>query len=466
MKVINHFGYVSASRAQIFGKCMNQFYEVVCNQGSDQYSNGSKDDDEVGVSNDAVYLTFGKIVHKCLEKFYTADGNKRTKKFLLSLFRKYYVKYGLIDKDYYELGYYMLDDFFSYAMNDAPKRKIVATEQFFDYLLLGMDYYKELGVDGLVKLCKKNDLSYLSSVSDDVDKSVDRLIKLLMDNDVLPRAKGTIDAIFYLGDGVYEIVDYKTSNYQPSQDEVDSNVQVALYDLAFHECPSMKKLWVNGKKPKSVILSMHYLRYGSKGVVQTGMSDEDRIMNKRFYIDTYLQMATFKREDFYPNLNTFCSWCDCCDKCKVFQDALSGDEESDIEFINDLSDETFSECVNKSDKLKSRIKILEKELNESNSRMKMCFKRDHKKESVIVNEREYYLTNYTRRQLYTTTTIKVLKKYGLFKINDFIDNMSVGKVEDICSDVPEAWNEIQKKCLKMYVGAPMIKSRKIPKCKS
>ena len=155
------------------------------------------------------------------------------------------------------------------------------------------------------------------------------LIDLLEANDVLPKAKGTIDAIFYLGNGLYEIVDYKTSAYLPSQDEVDANIQVALYDLAFMECPSLQKLWVGGKKPKSILISMHYLRFGLKGVVQTGMSEEDRMLNKRYYVDTYTQMATFNPDDFLQELNTFCPWCDCCENCDSYKAVVEADESAD-----------------------------------------------------------------------------------------------------------------------------------------
>ncbi|MGQ9758697.1 MAG: RecB family exonuclease [Actinomycetota bacterium] len=45
-----------------------------------------------------------------------------------------------------------------------------------------------------------------------------------------------VDRLVDLGNGVYEVHDYKTSSSLPEQDKLDTDRQLALYQLAVHDC--------------------------------------------------------------------------------------------------------------------------------------------------------------------------------------------------------------------------------------
>jgi hypothetical protein len=416
--------YISASRAGMFENCKYQFYLDVIKYGHDQYSNDeSATDDEI---NDPVYLIFGKVMHKTLELFW--KGKKRDKKTLFRLFRENYVSYALNNKYYYELGHEMLSLYVHYLKYDAPRRKFIGAELFFDFLL------DETKTSENYKVDEKGNII-----------------------DLRPRAKGTIDSIYYLGNGIYEINDYKTSNWLPSQEDVDANIQMALYDLAFMEAPCLKKYYYHGIEPKAIILVMHYLRF-EEGVIKTQISKREREINKQFFIDTFYQMNSMKTDQFNSELNNFCCFCGYCEECGAYNSAL----QEDIFVLNNKKD--FKSCIKNIDELKARIKILNAKLAEQNSKC-MSYFRKEKHNIVQVGDREYYTTNYTKRYLLPTVAMKILKENDLWNTKDMIEDIPVGKVEKLCKDYPEVWEKIQRKALKRYVGNEMLKSRKIPKYK-
>jgi len=53
--------------------------------------------------------------------------------------------------------------------------------------------------------------------------------------------RGFIDRLGYCGNGVYEIHDYKTSGFLPSQDKLDADRQLALYQIGIKEQFPMPK---------------------------------------------------------------------------------------------------------------------------------------------------------------------------------------------------------------------------------
>lgn len=392
-----YVNYISSSRINQFLKCKKQWYEDVIVAQHDQY-NGEEE------IKDAIQLSFGSAVHKALELFW--NNGCRKKSDLINLYREQYIEFGVGDPDYHTLGLQMMEMYWYNLKNNTPKRKLVATEQFFSYTL-GKD---------------KN------------GKDVP--------------AQGTIDVIWYLGNGLYEIEDYKTSNWLPSQEDVNANIQIAFYDLAFRNNP---QFWYKGIEPKAVILSMNYLRF-EDGKIQTEVDDEDRELYRLFFIDTYNQMKYMKKKLFLPRVNIFCPNCGCSDKCTAYNEILECDY-SDIELSFD--EDNFAENLELVEKYNAMARILQRE---ADSLKVECV--DYMKSNdadVVVGDKKYFLTNYTKRYLIPTVTKKILEKHGLWNDRDFV-NTPVGKVEKLTKNYPEAWAEIERKALKKYVGEPMLRN--------
>lgn len=390
-------GYISASRTGQYLKCKKQYFEDVVVAQHDQYDG----DEEI---KDAIQLSFGSAVHKALELFWKEGHRKKSE--LINLYRQQYVEFGVGDPDYHTLGLQMMEMYWYNLKHNTPKRKLVATEQFFSY---------SMGKD-----IKGEDVT----------------------------AQGTIDVIWYLGNGLYEIEDYKTSAWLPSQEDVNANIQIAFYDLAFRSNP---QFWYKGIEPKAVILSMNYLRF-EDGKIQTEVDDEDRELYRMFFIDTYNQMKYMRKALFLPRVNIFCPNCGVHDKCPAYKEILKGEfEDVELEFDED----NFADNLATIEHYKAVIKVLQREVDDLNSE---CI--DYMKQNdadVIVGDQRYYMSNYTKRWLLPTVAKKILEKHGLWKDKDFITSIPVGKVESLTKDDPECWSEIEHKALKRYVGEPMLK---------
>ena len=112
---------------------------------------------------------------------------------------------------------------------------------------------------------------------------------------------GNIDRIDKLEDDSYEIIDYKTSRRLPSQDSVDANTQLAVYQLGVH------KKWPH-IKPAEVALSLHFLRSGEK--LSTNRSGEDlKNVEERVLSTIHTIEQKVAENDFPPKPSVLCDWC-------------------------------------------------------------------------------------------------------------------------------------------------------------
>lgn len=408
----NGVGYISASRESSYNKCRFSFWNQVIVNKNDQYS-----DDHADEFSDAVYLLFGKAMHKTLELFHKDKHRKRAE--MKELFRQAYIDFGVDNADYYFVGMELCNIYFDYLRKSAPKRVLIGTEIFFE-IDLGTDIYGDM-----------------------------------------VKAKGTIDAVFYHGNGVYEIVDYKTSRVLPSLDEFESNMQIAMYDIAFRS-KELSGYWFEGIEPEAIMLTMNYLRFDN-GILQTEIDEETRKINQMYFIDTFCQMNRKPKEFFVPRLNAMCNYCDCCDICPKYQEVLESDIESLKEFLVTDDKETFENNITDIAVYKSMIKILDNAIVGKSS---WCEKYIRKTDEVIeVDGYEYSLGNSSQRYLLPMVTIKILKEHGLWNEKDFINRVPLGKVQAICADYPEVWSELERKALKRTVGNATLRSKKIPPAK-
>jgi hypothetical protein len=406
----NGVGYISSSREGIYSKCRYAFYDQVIVKGHDQYSEDYEDN-----MTDAVYLLFGTAMHKTLELFHKNKCKKRSE--LISLFRQSYIDYGVDDKEYHGLGIEMCYTYWDYLKNIAPKRILVGTEVVFR-VLLGKD--------------KKGKDVY---------------------------AQGTIDAVFYHGNGIYEIVDYKTSNWLPSTDEFEANTQIALYDIAIRS-PELSEYWHNGIEPKGVILTMNYLRYDN-GVMHTEIDEETRELNRLYFIDTYTQMNTKKKEFFVCKINNLCPYCDSRDNCPAYQKVVNGDDKYLKELIAETDVDSFAEGIRAVSRYKGMIKILNNAIDEVNEECIEYIKRNDC--DVVVDGYKYFLGNSSQRYLLPMITIKILKQAGMWDEKEFISRIPITKVEAMCKDRPDVWESLEHKAVKRSNGYATLKSRKVPK---
>lgn len=397
--MVRDIPFLSSSIINDYIGCKRSFLEFYRSDGFKTYRNNDED-------GEAIYLMFGTLIHGVIEQFW--KGNNRTKKFLIKTYEHDLVEFGLTDKSYIELGYEIINNFFSYLLNEAPKRKMLHSELSFKVDIEGVPLH------------------------------------------------GTIDAVFYHGNGIYEIEDYKTSNWIPTQAEVDENIQLSMYDLVFSN-DVMKDYWFHGIKPTGIILTLHYLRRDVR--VQTERTQYSRLSAINYFRLIYKQMQVLDDTKFVPNVNIFCSYCSHSDVCEAYQSILSGEYEvstNEMEDINEQNIRLYNEY-------NAMIKVLEEERNNCYGELVEYLSQP---DAIPIEYNGYlwYVKQGGRRYVKKDKMIKILKDNGIWDEDmekQFV-SIPVTTIDHIIKKHKDLESELQSAIGYSY-NNPSLTSEKAPK---
>lgn len=134
---------------------------------------------------------------------------------------------------------------------------------------------------------------------------------------------GFIDRVDWVDDETVEVIDYKTNHQLFTRDEVDTSLQMSLYEVA------VRRLWPWAKKVK---LTFWMLRHGIR---QETTRTEEQLADALAYVET-LGRQTETASEYPARLNTNCSYCDHRKQCPAYADALKGKREFIVEDLADL----------------------------------------------------------------------------------------------------------------------------------
>jgi RecB family exonuclease len=134
---------------------------------------------------------------------------------------------------------------------------------------------------------------------------------------------GFIDRVDWIDDETVEVIDYKTNHQLFTRDEVDTSLQMSLYEVA------VRRLWPWAKKVK---LTFWMLRHG---VRQETTRTEEHLADALAYVET-LGRQTETATEYPARLNSNCSYCDHRKQCPAYADALKGKREFIVEDLADL----------------------------------------------------------------------------------------------------------------------------------
>jgi putative RecB family exonuclease len=110
------------------------------------------------------------------------------------------------------------------------------------------------------------------------------------------KIQGYIDRLVAVGPGRYEIHDYKTSGRLPSQDAIDADRQLALYQLA------VEATWPDAKE---IELVWHYLAFGKELRSTRTPQALERLKHSTIAVIDRIEADT----EFKPIKSTLCHWC-------------------------------------------------------------------------------------------------------------------------------------------------------------
>jgi hypothetical protein len=134
---------------------------------------------------------------------------------------------------------------------------------------------------------------------------------------------GYIDRVDCVDAETIEIIDYKTNRQLFSREDVETSLQLSLYQAA------AQRLW---PWVKNVKLTFWMLRHSIR---QETSRTTEQIEAALAYIET-LGQQTETATEFPPRLNSNCSFCDHRTKCPAYADALKGKREFLCEDVANL----------------------------------------------------------------------------------------------------------------------------------
>ena len=159
---------------------------------------------------------------------------------------------------------------------------------------------------------------------------------------------GKIDRIDQIENGGLEIIDYKTAKNLPSQEIVDNDLQLAIYQMG------VLNRWPSLNKP--IKLSLYFLKHGIK--LSTARTPEQIEEVRQQILDI---IRKIKKSDFKPVPGPLCGWCGYQRECPMFKHKFKR-EKSEIN-INEVVKEYY-ELKEKSKKTIQRIAELQVLINE------------------------------------------------------------------------------------------------------
>ena len=154
--------------------------------------------------------------------------------------------------------------------------------------------------------------------------------------------------------GVYEIIDYKTSKRMPSQNDLDKNLQLSIYNLG------LIKRWPHLKQ-ENIKLSLYFLKHNEKIETQRTIGDMENTKNEILKIINEIETLISENKEFIPTPSPLCDWCGYRKICPMWRHLYQTNNPSPItnDQIKEIVGEYF-ELSSQNKNNKKRIGELQK----------------------------------------------------------------------------------------------------------
>ena len=186
-------------------------------------------------------------------------------------------------------------DHFTKGWNEKWHKDVVIVKKRFS-----TDHYFKLGTDCLGRYYRKHK-PFASPV-----KEIEYTVLFKMDPEDDFQIKGIIDRLDYLGDGKWEIHDYKTSSRSMSQADANQNRQLALYQLGIQQV-------FDGVK--KVDLVWHFLRHGEEVRSSRTVQELQDLKTKVRNLVSEIRKSVQNGSPFPPQKSPLCNWCFYWEEC-------------------------------------------------------------------------------------------------------------------------------------------------------
>ena len=232
---------------------------------------------------------------------------------------------------------------------------------------------------------------------------------------------GIIDRIDKIGDGEYEIIDYKTNRRLPSQESVNENLQMSIYHIA------LKRRWPD-TNPAKIKLSLYFLKHNEKLSAQKTGADIEA--TKEAVLKTIRDIETkIAKADFPPMPSKLCDYCAYKQICPAWKHLYKKEEQ-------DFDEAKLQETLKEYFEIKSVASKNEDRLAELQGIIKSYMEAN--KLDRVFDERGYYISKKLQQRFkYDFDKIKeILTAAGLEKEWQSILEADDKKLKAILNTLP------------------------------
>ncbi len=224
---------------------------------------------------------------------------------------------------------------------------------------------------------------------------------------------GKIDLVTKVNDDTIRIIDYKSNRQLFTQSEIDSDLQLSVYNIIARDT------W---KWAKNVELEFHMIRH-NKIQKPSEPRTKEQCENAIRYMIAIAKRTEDKNTKFEARLNSYCSYCDQCNNCEEFIKIASCNfpiaQSKTIQLNSNIE-----ELSNYRENLTAIVGILYKKKKELDDLLKT--KLEHEKD-VSIGDLTYYVSEPESKYYRTAELIDVLEKFGAKKDEALLAICSVNK---------------------------------------
>ncbi len=245
-----------------------------------------------------------------------------------------------------------------------------------------------------------------------------------------------IDRLMDMGNGLYEVHDYKTNTTLPKQEDLDTDRQLAMYSL-----------WVRNefKDFKKVRLVWHFVAFDKE---MDSYRTEKQLEELRKNVIAKIHEIE-QTEEFPAKVTRLCNWCLYRGICPMWKHGQELEAKPENEFLNDPGVKLVNEYV----KIKGELDTHKKEAGEKLEKLRealieFCEKKDA---SVVfgsenkISVNEYESIKFPQKNTKDRTKlIETLKKIGKFDEVAELDIYTLVKVMAAGDWDKNALDEISK----------------------
>lgn len=181
----------------------------------------------------------------------------------------------------------------------------------------------------------------------DITLDTEMMLNFALDDEGKYRMRGFIDRVSRTSEDIYAIHDYKTSAHLPSQQDIDNDRQLGLYQIG------IQKRWPD---IKDIRLIWHYLAFDKELISSRSEEAISNLTNTTIRMIDEIEST----EEFLPKETGLCDWCEYPDLCPIRKHFYTVEALPVKEYLN----EPGVVLVNKYAELREKASEIDEEIRE------------------------------------------------------------------------------------------------------